>query len=189
MKSTTKQIVHDTFNNIVALLSLIDDNESFRNEIKMLFQDVVIVWEKTQHSNKMLKASITNDFNDWQWQILKNFLILEIEMQSELKVFEKLFLFSCIWIFEKEHSVHRDFVILFGQNTVVAAKQELRQSMKKLKIEWNANNLTNSIKRERRLSMKIDERSEISLTSFINSRAEDKASSFLEAQWIQSRES
>jgi hypothetical protein len=41
MKSTIKQIVHDTFNNILALLSLIDGNEAFRNEIEALFQDVV----------------------------------------------------------------------------------------------------------------------------------------------------
>jgi hypothetical protein len=37
--------------------------------------------------------------------------------------------------------------------------------------------------------MKIDEKFEISLISSINSRTEDKASSFFEAQRIQSRES
>ena len=185
MKSTIKQIVHDIFNNILALLVLIDDNETFRNDIETLFQDAVDIWKKAQHSSKMLEASITDDFSDWQWQLLKEFIVSEIDVQLELKIFEKLSLFSRIWVPEEEHIVHRDFVLLLDQNTVVAAQQELRQSMKKLKNEWNASTPADLIRRERRLSMKLDERSEVSLSSSTNSRAESKASSFFGAQLMQ----
>lgn len=187
VKSAIKQIVHDTSNNILALLSLIGGNEAFRNEIEALFQDAAAVWKEAQHSSKMLEASITDDFDDWQWQVLEDFTVPGIDVQPELKLFEKLPLFPRIWVPEEGHIVHRGFVLLPDQNTVVAAEQELRQSMKKLKNEWNASTPTGSIRRERRLSMKLDGRSEVPLSSPINSRTEGKASSFFGAQWIQPR--
>ena len=60
--------------------------------------------------------------------------MLEITFGAELKTFEKLPLFPRIWVPEEGHIVHCGFVLLPDQNTVVAAEQELRQSMKKLNI-------------------------------------------------------
>lgn len=187
VKLATKQIVHDISNNILALLGLIGGNEDFRNETEALFQDAAAVWKEAQHSSKMLVASITDDFSDWQWQLLEDFTVPEIDVQPELKIFEKLPLFPRIWVPEEGHIVHRGFVLLPDQNTVIAAQQELRQSMKKLKIGWNASTPAGSIRRERRLSMKLDERPGVPLSSPTNPRAEGKASSFFGAQWIQPR--
>jgi hypothetical protein len=187
VKSAIKKIVHDASNNILALLSLIGGTEAFRNEIEALFQDAAAIWKEAQHSSKMLEASITDDFGDWQWQLLEDFTVPGIDVQPELKTFERLPLFPRIWVPEEEHIVHRGFVLLPDQNTVVAAEQELRQSMKKLKSGWTTSTPTGSIRRERRLSMKLDGRPGVPLSSSTNSRAEGKASSFFGAQWIQPR--
>lgn len=187
VKSATKQTVHDTSNNILALLSLIGGNEAFRNEIEALFHDAAAVWKEAQHSSKMLEASVMDDFHDWQWQLLEDFTVPGIDVQPELKSFERLPLFPRIWVPEEGHIVHHGFVLMPDQNTVVAAEQELRQSMKKLKNGWNASTPTGLIRRERRPSMKLDGRSVVPLSSPTNPRAEGKAFSFFGAQRIQPR--
>lgn len=187
VKSTMKQIIHDTSNNILDLLSLIGGNEDFRNEIEALFQEAAAVWKEAQHSSKMLEASITDEYGDWQWQLLEDFTLPEINVQPELKIFEKLPLFPRIWVPDEEHVVHRGCVLLPDQNTVVAAEQELRQSMKKLKNGWNGSAPAGSIRRERRLSTKLIGRPGVPLSSPNNPRAEGKAPSFFGTQWIQPR--
>lgn len=186
-KSATKQIVHDTSNNILTLLSLIGGNEAFRNEIEALFHDAAAVWKEAQHSSETLEASITDDFQDWQWQLLDDFTVPGINVQPELKSFEKLPLFPRIWVPEEGHIVHRGFVLTPDQNTVIAAEQELRQKMKRLNNGWNASTPTGSIRRERRPSMKLDRRPGVLLSSPTNPRAEGKASSFFGAPWMQPR--
>ncbi|MCJ1462278.1 hypothetical protein MMC07_000878 [Pseudocyphellaria aurata] len=122
-----KQTVQDTSEDVCQLLSLIGGSaEGFQKDIKSFFSDAASVWKEAQCSNKMVEASTTEDYEDWQWDKLEDFTsaVGETEPQSTLPRFEALNLLPCIFVPEIQHTVDRGCVLWPSQNTVIAAEQE-----------------------------------------------------------------
>ena len=84
------------------------------------------MWKEAQYSQKMVEASTTEDYADWQWDKIETFTsaVGEIQQQSDLARFEFLNLFPCISVPEIEHTVDSGCVLWPTQNTVIAAEQE-----------------------------------------------------------------
>lgn len=123
-----KQAVQDTSEDVCQLLSVIGGSEEgFRKDIKSFFYEAANVWKEAQCSNKMVEASTTEDYEDWQWDKLEEFTsaVGEAEPQSLLPRFEMLNLLPCIFVPETNHTVDHGCVLWPSQNTVIAAEQEL----------------------------------------------------------------
>ncbi|MCJ1423319.1 hypothetical protein MMC29_001201 [Sticta canariensis] len=127
-----KQAIQETTQEICQLLNLIGGGEeSFRKEVKSLFHEAVNVWKEAQYSKKMVEASTTEDYTDWQWDKLETFTsgVDEIKQQPPLPRFEMLNLFPCIFVPEIEHTVDNGCVLWPAQNTVIAAEQEFTKCL------------------------------------------------------------
>ena len=122
-----KQVVQETTEEICRLLSLIGGGEeSFHKDVKSLINEEENVWKEAQYSQKMVEASTTEDYTDWQWDKLETFTsaVGEIKQPSIFPRFEMLNLFPCIFVPEIEHTVDNGCALWPTQNTVIAAEQE-----------------------------------------------------------------
>ena len=122
-----KQAVQETTKEICQLLSLIGGGEeSFRKDINSLFNDAANVWKEAQYSQKMVEASTTEDYTEWEYDKLEEFTtaVGKTKQPSVLARFEMLNLFPCIFVPEIKHIVENGCVLWPAQNTVIAAEQE-----------------------------------------------------------------
>ena len=135
---------------VLTLLSPMGGDEAFRKEVEALFREAADVWKEAQQSKKMVLASITDEYNDWQWSHLEDFTVAEVKAQPSLPRFDMLNLFPRIWVPEDGHILNPGFVLWPHQNTVFAAEQELRERMAAKRPSGNA--FGGAMRRERRLS-------------------------------------
>lgn len=123
-----KQAVQETSEEVCLLLSPIGGGEeAFRKDIKSFFHDAAKTWKEAQYSKKMLGASTTEDYEDWNWDKLEEFdsAVDESQRQPTLPRFETLNLLPCILVPETDYTVDYGCVLWPTQNTVIAAEQEM----------------------------------------------------------------